>query len=195
MKSLAALAVLAVATIGSAGAATIQYNTTGSTFVSSGTSTLTVVSGTNTLTLAFNALGNSSVTVPSGISYGFLDVSYSGAAGVTITVPAFQLNLHINNVTDGKTGIFAVTSAGGTVSAAQDTVVVSFAPIPLIVGTASFTANSPLNLVSDATLAGQTSFQGGVNLTGVPEPGTMFLLGAGLLGIGFTARKKFANRS
>jgi len=195
MKLLATLAVLAVATIGSAGAATIQYNTTGSTFMSTGTNVLTVVSGTNTLTLTFNPLGNSTVTVPSGISYGVLAVSFSGSSSASITVPAFQLNLKVNNVTDSASGTFAVTSSGGTVSSAQDTVVVSFAPIPLNVGTASFTANSPLNLVSDTTLAGQTSFQGGVNFSNAPEPGTMFLLGAGLLGVGFTARKKFANRS
>ncbi len=188
MKLFAALAVLVAATIGSASATPIQYSTTGSVFQSTGTNVLTA----GTVTITFNSIASTLVNAPTGISYGFVDVNY--VSGPNQAVPAFQLNLVVNNITDGVSGMFLVTSAGGSVGQGQDTIVVSFSPIPLVLGTASFTANSPLNFTASNTLAGQTSFQGGVNLSNAPEPGTMFLLGAGLIGIGISARKKFAKR-
>jgi len=195
MKSLASLTVLAVVAIGSASASTIQFNTTGSTFSSNGTSTFTINSGPASAVFTYNQSQPviSTVSTPSGVNYGVLAVTYSGSG--LVTIPSFQLNLRINNITDAASGTFVVTSSGGTVGPNSNTVVVSFAPVPLVVGTASFTANTPLNLVDPTISMGQTSFQGGVTIAGAPEPGTMFLLGAGLLGIGFTARKKFANRS
>lgn len=207
MKSLVTLTALVAATIGSAGASVVQYNTNGSAFSSTsatvsnsanGANTvLSVSTGTATATLSYAGPGappSADVTVssPTNISYGFFDLNYTGAG--TVNIPSFVFTVHVNDITTGLNGNFVGFSTAAAVTSNSSTINIFYSPLTFTLTPDIFTINSPTSIVAPTTLVGQTSIQGQVANSTVPEPGTMFLMGAGLLGVAFTARKKFANR-
>ncbi len=208
MKSLVTLTALVAATISSAGASVVQYNTNGSAFSnttatlsssSNGANTvLSVTTGTASITLSYAGPGapptaDVIVNSPTNISYGFFDLNFSGTG--TVNVPMFTFTVKVNDVTNGLTGSFVGTSAPATVTSLQSTINIFDSPLTFTLGADVFNINSPTPIVAQTTLQGQSSIQGQVLSNAVPEPGTMLMMGAGLLGVAFTARKKFANRS
>lgn len=210
MKILASLAVLAVATIGSASASIINFNTAGSIFsVVNGnnntTNSFSVNSGASSATVTyFNvtaATGNFDDASPgSNIQLGVFQTTFTGP-DVNIIIPAFTFVLKINEtspvIQSGSTTNTAATSSssGGTISMNSSSVSITFAPATLTLGKTLYTVFNPTALVAPTTGNGFATIQGNGVGVGVPEPGTMFLLGAGLIGVGFSARKKFLNRS
>ena len=210
MKILASLAVLAAATIGSASASIINFNTVGSLFTTVGgspnnTNTFTVNSGASSATVTyFNVVAASTnfddASPGSNIQLGVFQTTYLGT-DVSIVIPSFTFVLHINEtspfVQAGTSTNTAATSSssGGSISLNSSNVNISFAPTTLTLGQTLYTVFNPTPLVAPTTGSGYSTIQGNGIGVGVPEPGTMFLLGAGLIGVGFSARKKFLNRS
>lgn len=213
MKLLASLAVLVAATIGSASATVINYDTTGSVF--------TVVGGVNQApgTIGFTTPGtissNAAViqyfNVPavvttvddaapgSFIQLGVFQSSYFGT-DTNIAIPAFTFVLHVNDTTAGTTQLVTGSyGGGGTISSNSSNISVTFSPTSFTLGTTAFTVFTPTPIVAPSSNGGASSIQAFVlgvpPPSSTPEPGTMLLMGAGLLGVGFSARKKFSTRS
>ena len=207
MKILASLAVLAAATIGSANASMINFNTTGSIFTTVGgspnnTNTFTVSSGASSATVTyFNVVAAGTnfddASPGTNIQLGVFQTTFAGP-DVNITIPAFTFVLHINEtspfVQSGNSTAAYSSSSGGTISLNSSNVNLTFAPTTLTLGQTRYTVFNPTPLVSPSTGNGFSTIQG-FGVSSVPEPSTMFLLGAGLIGVGFYARKKFLNRS
>ena len=201
---------LVAATIGSASATIITYDTTGSVF--------TVVGGVNQppLTSSFtvsNGAGSSATItylniVPgstfndaapgTNIQYGVFQTTFSGPAAppeIPITIPAFTFILHVNETGPiAQSGLITGSSAGGTVTQNTNTVNVSYSPLTIKLGNTFFNIDPTTRFPAPSTGNGAVAITG-TAVGPVPEPGTMLLLGAGLIGFGFSARKKFLNRS
>lgn len=201
MKILASLAVLAAATIGSASAKLINYDTTGSTFTTiggvlqgPGVISFSRNQGASTATVYYNniTVGSNFDDFPGSVlSYGVLGDTFTGA-DTNIVIPSFTLTLKYNSNYGGQ--VITGSSSGGVISLNSSTVFVSFVPSSFSIGTTNYSVPVTTGIPPFTSLGGQASIQGFATST-VPEPSTMFLLGAGLIGVGFSARKKFLNRS
>ncbi len=195
-----ALAFLAFTTVTqSAKTAMIDYNTIGSNFSAigytggSGTSTLVYQQGGDTVILAFMPV-LSSVNTPTNIVYGYLTQSYIGNPADTISLPQFQLNLIINDLTCLCTKQIVGTAGASTVSANNSNLLINWSPTSIDdPANVVFTIYSPTPLPVNNALSGQATLLGTV--TGdcaAPEPGSLFLLGAGLTGLAYLGRRKLA---
>lgn len=205
MKHLASLAVLVAATIGSAGAAVITYNTTGSSFSVVGgvvqapnTTSFTSSNGASSATLSFFSIPPaSSVDDTNGsiLQYGIFQSTFTGP-DVNVVIPSFTFVLNVNNMTSGTSALVTGTSIGNSISADSSNVLVTFSPTAFTLGNSNFSVFNPTPIVAPSTGGGFSTVEGFVigGENPIPEPGTMLLLGAGLLGIGFSARKKFTGR-
>lgn len=193
----------------SASAATITFNTTatgaaGTGFNGGGSLSLNQSSGV-AATLGFVADPNASVGVPSGINFGNFTLACAScttlSGGVGATFGAFTFDMVITDVTDGATGTFVGTSAGGSVYLDQSTIVIAWAPAQIGTGTnhassgsfgSTFFTTTPftiiVNPVSGAQI-GSTTVQGALGgSSGVPEPATLSMVGGALLGLAFLRR-------
>ena len=206
-QTLALIASTAILSVASASASIITYDTAGSAYVTGGTGqTLTVTNGSGTATLTYHPPSNGSgpctpanvcsVNAPSNISYGFFQITVS--ADGSYTIPAFTFDLLLSDDSDALPSVTITgTSSGGTITrtgpAGSSNVDIIWSPTSINEGTALFTITSPTQIVDPTTLVGESSIQGTVSPnTGTPEPTTMLLMGAGLLGVGFIARRKKA---
>ncbi len=218
MKFALILGVLAAATVGSAGAAMVSYNTAGTTFACSSpscsvnnsnvgpfgiTPLITFTSGANIATVTYTGPGPGPANVPIGMSsninYGFFTFTcvVCGPTDV-VAIPAFTVALILNDVTDSGTTTFNGTSAAGNITASSNGLGVTWSPTSASFagGNTLFSIENRTPFPTDNSTAGQVTIRGNIVIaSSVPEPGSMFLLGAGLIGVGFTARKKFASRS
>ena len=206
MKLLATLAVLVAATIGSASATVIQYNTVGSAFTTPQTgSSLVFNNGLGSAaTITYTPVVGGSFDdggAGTNISYGFFTTSFTGT-DASIAIPAFTFNLIVNETGPSpSTRTVAASSPGGSISQNTNNVNVSYVPTTFSLPSAAavvktnFTIFTPTPLVPPTTNAGVATVQGFAVGSSVPEPGSLVLLGAGLIGLGFTARKKFTSRS
>lgn len=207
----ASLFTVAVMMAASASATTITFNTSatgtgGSGF--NGANSLSLNSTTGAATLAFETRGNSSPAVPSGINFGIFDLScpncttQGATSAVGATFGAFTFDLVITDVTDGATGVFIGTSAGGSVFLDQSTVKITWTPTQLGTGTnnaksgnfaSTFFTITPFTIIVNPTSGanpGQTTVQGGIDASAVPEPATLGLMGGALLGLVWMRRRK-----
>jgi hypothetical protein len=214
--ALIAAAVLMLAA--SASASTIEWNSNGSgtvfnagvgyTLIDSGLGIM-ATSGSSTVTLTFTPNADSINNVPSGVDYGdFLLTCTNCTSG--ITMPAFTFDLEISDITDtGATGVFDASSTGGLVSwngitgvgsVGSSGIVVTWLPATLggsgLFNTTVFTypnfGSTIIVAPNSGTPPGDTTIQGTVTSTTIPEPATMAMVGGLLIGLAALARKRRA---
>ena len=193
-----------------AGATTVTYNTNAAGTGFSGSS-LTL---NNTLgeaaTLKFIPDANITTGVPSNVNFGnftlVCPLCSTQAIGTSSSFSAFTFNLIITDVTDGATGQFVGTSSGGTIFSDTSPITVNWAPLqlgpstnnaisgdfgPTLFSTTVFTGIVAPN---SGAVPGQSTVQGFVNSSAVPEPATLSLIGGSLLGLGLLRRKRFSHQ-
>ena len=182
----------------SAGAATINYSTTGL-----GPLTSTGFGG-GTSTLVFTGNPGASSGTPSIVNLGDFELvctdcstSVSGTAGATYAAgQSFQLN--ISDTTDSATGHFTGTLSGGTVFSDSSPLMITWDGFVVDSGnfqSTVFTVFSPTPLAApnSGSPAGDTTVQGHIDasVSSVPEPATYSLVGGALVSLGLLRRKKY----
>jgi hypothetical protein len=192
-----------------ASAAIVTYSTNSAQTGFGGTSLILNSSSGAAATLTFDPLPPTPVGTPSGISYGGFTLSCPACSTQTVgtgaTFAAFSFNLVVTDSTDGATGVFVGTSAGGNVWSDASQIVISWLPATLgpgannassgNFGATTFQIVSPTVIVAPNTgdPAGFTSVTGFVDTqvsTVVPEPSTFATLGASLLVVGLYRRRR-----
>ena len=196
--------------VASASAATVTYNTNaaGTGF---GGSSLTLNNSTGqAATLTYIPDINITTGVLSNVNFGNLTLvcgtCSTQAIGRGSFFNSFTFDLIITDVTDGATGQVVDTSTGGQVFSDVSQVTVNWAPLLLGPGANNatsgdfgptiFTTTVFTGIVApkSAAVPGQSTVQGFVNSSAVPEPVTLSLVGGALLGLGMLRRKRFARQ-
>jgi hypothetical protein len=194
-----------------ASASTINYNTTGSTLSCNGvggcvqdTTTAITIGG---LTFTYNTGSGSGVVTPSIINLGNI---VSTGTGTSVNVTGLLLTINVNSTPPGASGTLPNGSISGSISTNSSGATILFSPnntttgfgtLPGVVisgGGQAFTyqvLNTSLGLQAPTVgnPVGQTSIQGAVTDTspsGVPEPATFLLMGAGIASIGLIRRRR-----
>jgi hypothetical protein len=178
----------------------------GYTLIDSGLGIM-ATSGSSTVSLVFTGNIDAINTVPSGVDYGDFLLSCTNCAS-GITMPAFTFDLEITDITDsGATGVFDGTSTGGLVSwngitgagsVGSSGITMTWLPTQIggsgLFNTTEFTwPNSGHTIIvapNSGTPPGDTTIQGIVTSTTIPEPATMAMVGGLFVGLAALARKR-----
>jgi hypothetical protein len=183
-----------------ASASTITWNSnTGSAYVSGGGLVLESNGGTSS-EITFTPNVASTNAPPSNVDFGDFLLTCNSCG--TATFGAFTFDLVIDDTTDGAFGTFVGTSTGGTVTATSSTISISWLPLQLGPGTSNASSGNfgptefevpNLTLIvapNSGTPQGDTSIQGVLTSTLVPEPATLAMSGLALIGLAALARKR-----
>jgi hypothetical protein len=208
------LAVALACGIAAVASASVTFTVTGAYTSGSGTSgadmTITGTSDTFTLDWTDPSPTTTVTALTSNINYGeFSLVCTLGCDGAPVTVPAFTFVITVDDTTDVAVGNFTGTYSGGQTIAYNSTgpvgsssVDVFWSPTQLGSGTSGatsgnfgptdFTITNPTQVVDPTQNGGVSTIQGtvtSIEATGTPEPATLVMVGAALLGVGVLRKK------
>jgi len=202
----------------SASASTITWNTAGgaTSFITApaGFVIASINGGTNNeiidsgagIALYFTA-NPSSINSPApttNVDLGDFELLCTSCSSGGTAVASFTFDIFITDTTDTATGIFVGTSSAGNVTPTSSNINISWTPLQLGPGTShansgnfgttyfqvpTFTAIVAPNSGSPA---GDTSVQGVLGDSSIPEPATMAMVGGLLIGLAALARKRRA---
>jgi hypothetical protein len=188
MKKLALAFLLIGVSSVSAFAAAVTYTTVG-TFSGTGASGATLALGG--ITLTYNPVNPAASVDPGFIDLG--EIRATGSQSPAFTVPGgvqFTLQVDQTSPTIGNVP-FPIATVTGTISTTSSLTEIIFTPNTLTIGPATYTVFSPVFVVAptQSTPAGLgiTTIQGEVIL---PEPASLGLIGASLLGLGILVRRR-----
>ncbi len=191
----------------SASAALVSYDTTGSTLSCNSVagclqnnSTQVTIGG---LILTYNSGSGSNVLTPSIINFGNI---ISTGSGTNVSLSGLLLTLNVNSTPPGASGSLPFGSIAGNLSTNSSGSILTFGPnntttgfgtLPGVViwgASASFTyqvlqTTLGLQAPTVGNPIGQTSIQGTVSDSPVPEPTTIVLMSAGLGLLGLYRRR------
>jgi hypothetical protein len=218
LLKLAATAGIAILTMAvKANAATITYNTnaTGTEFVSPTTGLSLNSSSGLAATLTFQPDSDIAIGVPSNINLGLFALTCTACLTnetSSAIFNAFTFDLVITDQTDGgATGEFVGTSPGGSVAFNSSTVTIDWSPLQLGPGASdtlsgnfgttffNITPTSRIVAPNSGANVGETTVQGAldssaIGISSVPEPGTLGLIGTGLLGLVLLGRGRMFSK-
>ncbi len=201
MKTLLCVFGLAGLMAGAASAATISYNTTGSTLSCNGISGCTQDTSTSItdggLTLTYNSGSGSGVVTPSIINLGNI---VSTGTGTNVSLTGLRLTININSTPGGSgtlpsgaiSGQLSTSNSSSTISFSPSNTTTTFGTLPGVVLTASdvvytyqvLNTNLGLQAPTVGNPIGQTSIQGDVTSAAIPEPSALLpIMGLGLIGL------------
>jgi hypothetical protein len=196
VASATAIAIFMMAADANASSITYSTNAAGTEFVSPITGLTLDSSSGLSATLTFQPDANITTGTPSNINFGIFTLTCNACLTDetdSAVFNAFTFDLVITDQTDGATGDFVGTSTGGNVGFNTSTITINWAPPQIGPGgdfkQTDFVINSTSRIVAPNSGAniGATTIQGGINT--VPEPATIGLIGAGLIGLGLLRRR------
>jgi hypothetical protein len=207
-KGLLAAICFAALPVTAAVASVVNYNTTGSTLSCDGvsgcvqnTTTSVTIGG---LTLTYNTGSGSGVVSPSIINLGNIVTT---GTGTSVNLSGLLLDININSTPPGSGGLLPAGAVSGSLSTNNSSATLLFGPnntttafgtLPGVILTDGsfdyiYQVLNPLLGLQAPTVGnpvGQTSIQGAVTVTAVPEPSTWAMMILGFAGIGFLSYRR-----